>query len=31
VGLKGSVVPYIQAKVIVADESAFVLGFGLRF
>ncbi len=31
VGLKGEVVPYIQAKVIVADNSEFVLAFGVRF
>lgn len=27
----GSVVPYIQAKAILADNNDFVLGFGLRF
>jgi hypothetical protein len=31
VGLKGEVVPYVQAKVIVADNSEFVIGFGVRF
>jgi len=27
----GSVIPYVQAKVIVKDDSEFVIGFGLRF
>ena len=31
VGLKGHVVPYVQAKVIVSEDTAFVLGVGLRF
>jgi hypothetical protein len=31
VGLKGHVVPYIQGKVIVSEDTAFVLGVGLRF
>ena len=31
VGLKGRVVPYVQAKVVVADDSFFVIGFGVRF
>lgn len=28
---RGSLVPYLQAKAIVADNSEFSLGFGLRF
>lgn len=28
---RGSVIPYLQAKAIVADNSEFSLGFGLRF
>jgi hypothetical protein len=31
VGLRGDVIPYIQAKVIVKDDTEFVIGFGLRF
>jgi len=31
VGLKGHVIPYVQGKLIVAEDTAFVLGFGLRF
>jgi hypothetical protein len=31
VGLKGDVVPYVQAKVIVSDDTEFVIGFGVRF
>ena len=31
VGLKGHVVPYVQGKVIVSEDTAFVLGIGLRF
>ena len=31
VGLKGHVVPYVQGKVIVSEDTAFVLGVGLRF
>jgi hypothetical protein len=31
VGLKGHVVPYVQAKVVVADDSVFVIAFGVRF
>lgn len=31
VGLKGNVIPYVQGKVIVSDDSTFVLAFGLRF
>ncbi len=31
VGLKGRVIPYVQAKVIATRNSQFVLGFGLRF
>ena len=31
VGLKGEVIPYIQGKVIVSDNSEFVIGFGVRF
>jgi hypothetical protein len=31
VGLKGEVVPYVQAKVIVSEDSEFVIGFGVRF
>ena len=31
VGLKGEVIPYIQAKVIVSDNSEFVIGVGVRF
>ena len=31
VGLKGNVVPYVQAKVVVADDSVFVIAFGVRF
>jgi hypothetical protein len=31
VGLKGDVIPYVQAKVIVKDATEFVLAFGLRF
>ncbi len=31
VGLKGHVIPYVQGKVIVAEDTAFVLAFGLRF
>jgi hypothetical protein len=27
----GSVIPYVQAKVIVKDNSEFVIGVGLRF
>jgi hypothetical protein len=27
----GSVIPYVQAKLIAADDSDFVLGFGIRF
>jgi hypothetical protein len=27
----GDVVPYVQAKVIVKDDSEFVIGFGVRF
>jgi hypothetical protein len=27
----GEVVPYVQAKVIVKDDSEFVIGFGVRF
>jgi hypothetical protein len=27
----GSVTPYVQAKIIVKDNSEFVIGFGLRF
>lgn len=27
----GHVIPYVQAKVIVKDDSEFVIGFGLRF
>ena len=30
-GLKGEVVPYVQAKVIVSDNSEFVIAFGVRF
>jgi len=31
VGLKGHVIPYVQGKVIVSEDTAFVLGVGLRF
>ncbi len=31
VGLKGEVIPYVQGKVIVSDNSEFVIAFGLRF
>jgi hypothetical protein len=31
VGLKGNVVPYVQAKVVVANDSVFVIAFGVRF
>jgi hypothetical protein len=31
VGLKGHVVPYVQGKLIVSEDTAFVLGVGLRF
>ncbi len=31
VGLKGEVIPYVQGKVIVSDNSEFVIGFGVRF
>ena len=31
VGLKGNVIPYIQAKLIVSDSTEFVIAFGLRF
>ena len=31
VGRKGHVIPYVQGKVIVSDDTAFVLGFGVRF
>jgi hypothetical protein len=27
----GSMIPYVQAKLIVKDDSEFVIGFGLRF
>lgn len=30
-GRRGDVVPYIQAKLIVADDTEFVIGVGLRF
>jgi hypothetical protein len=30
-GLKGDVVPYVQGKVIVSDDTEFVIGVGLRF
>ncbi len=30
-GLKGEVIPYVQGKVIVSDNTEFVIGFGLRF
>jgi hypothetical protein len=31
VGLKGHVIPYVQAKLIAKSNAEFVLGFGLRF
>jgi hypothetical protein len=31
VGLKGEVIPYLQGKVIVSDNSEFVIAFGVRF
>ena len=31
VGLKGDVIPYVQAKLLVKDDPEFVLGVGLRF
>ncbi len=31
VGLKGEVVPYVQAKLIAKKDTELVLGFGLRF
>ena len=31
VGLRGPVIPYVQAKVIASSDSEFVLAFGLRF
>jgi hypothetical protein len=31
VGAKGDVIPYLQGKLVVADESEFVIAFGLRF
>lgn len=30
-GLKGDVVPYVQGKVIVSDDTEFVIAVGLRF
>jgi len=30
-GLKGNVVPYVQGKVIVSDDTEFVVAFGVRF
>jgi hypothetical protein len=30
-GLKGNVVPYVQGKVIVSDDTEFVIGIGVRF
>ena len=31
VGLKGEVIPYVQAKLILKEDTEFVVGFGLRF
>jgi hypothetical protein len=30
-GLKGRVIPYVQAKVIIKDNTQFVMAFGVRF
>jgi hypothetical protein len=31
VGVKGDVIPYVQAKLLAKDDTEFVLGIGLRF
>lgn len=31
VGLKGHVIPYVQAKLVLKDDTEFVVAFGLRF
>jgi hypothetical protein len=31
IGIKGDVIPYIQAKLIAKEHTEFVVGFGLRF
>jgi hypothetical protein len=31
VGARGDVIPYLQGKLIVSDDTEFVIAFGLRF